>query len=100
MGIYGVMAYSVTERTREIGIRMALGAQALDVLKLVVRQGLFYTLVGVVFGVAGAFAVTRVISNLLFGVGATIQRPSLAFRHSLFSSRSPPVTCRHAAPRK
>ena len=71
VGIYGVMAYSVTERTREIGIRMALGAQALDVLKLVVRQGLFYTLVGVVFGVAGAFALTRVISNLLFGVGAT-----------------------------
>ena len=71
IGIYGVIAYTATERTKEIGIRMALGAQAGDVLKLIVRQGLFLTLVGVGIGVAGAFALTRVISNLLFGVRPT-----------------------------
>jgi len=71
VGIYGVMAFAVSQRTQEIGIRMALGARALDVLKMVLRNGMFLAVIGAVIGLAGAFAITRFMSSLLFGVSPT-----------------------------
>lgn len=71
VGIFGVMNYSVTLRTREIGLRMALGAQQRDVLRLILKQGLLLTLIGIAISIAGALALTRVMSRLLFGVAAT-----------------------------
>lgn len=71
VGIYGVLSYSVTARTREMGIRLTQGAQPRDLVKLVIRQGMMLTLVGSVIGVGAAFALTRVLQRLLFGVSAT-----------------------------
>ena len=71
VGLYGVMAYSVSERSREIGIRIALGAQRRDVLKLVVAQGMTLTLIGIGIGLAAALALTRLMRSLLFEVSVT-----------------------------
>lgn len=71
VGIYGVMSYSVAQRTREIGIRMALGAQTAAVLKLALGYGMKLVLIGIAIGLIGAFALTRLMSTLLFGVTAT-----------------------------
>ena len=71
IGIYGVMAFAVTQRTQEIGIRMALGASALDVLKMVVGSGMFLAAIGVAVGLIGAFGLTRLMASLLFGVSPT-----------------------------
>ena len=71
IGIYGVMAYSVNQRTQEIGVRMALGAQRLHVLRLVFGQGLILLLIGTVIGLGGAFALTRWLQSLLFEIAPT-----------------------------
>jgi putative ABC transport system permease protein len=71
VGLYGVISFSVSQSTHEIGIRMALGAQTSDVLKLVMGQGMVLTFMGVVAGLAAAYWLTRLMSSLLFGVGAT-----------------------------
>ncbi|HTG88426.1 MAG TPA: FtsX-like permease family protein, partial [Pyrinomonadaceae bacterium] len=70
VGVYGVISYSVSRRTHEFGVRVALGAQPADVLKMVLRQGLVFAVLGVGVGLAGGFALTRLISNLLFRVSA------------------------------
>jgi len=71
LGIYGILSYSITQRTQEIGIRTALGAQQVDVLKLILGQSLKLILIGVVAGLAVAAGIIRLFSSLLFGVSPT-----------------------------
>ncbi len=71
IGVYGVLSFSVSQRTQEMGVRIALGAQRADVLRLVVRQGVTLAMIGVLVGVAGAFGITRVIASLLYNVTPT-----------------------------
>ena len=71
VGVYGLISYSVAQRTREIGIRMAIGAERGEILRLVVRDALGLAALGVVLGLAGSFALSRLLESLLFGVGAT-----------------------------
>jgi ABC-type antimicrobial peptide transport system permease subunit len=70
VGIYGVLAYSVRQRTQEIGIRMALGAQKSHVLRMIVREGMTLAVIGIGIGLTSAFGLARMIANLLFGVSA------------------------------
>ena len=71
IGLYGVLSYSVAQRVREIGIRMALGARPENLLAMIVGRGLGMTLVGVILGLAGAFVLTRLMEHLLYGISAT-----------------------------
>jgi len=85
VGIYGVMSYSVLQRTHEIGVRMALGAQRSDVLKMILRQGIVLAATGVLVGLAGSFGLTRVIATLLFDVAATDKTTFAAVAVGLFA---------------
>jgi putative ABC transport system permease protein len=71
IGIYGVMSYTVARRTKEFGVRMALGAQTIDVVKLVMRQGVIITITGILAGLIGAFIFTRFMTRMLYQIGAT-----------------------------
>ena len=99
IGIYGVMAYSVAQRRHEIGVRIALGAQKLDVLRLVVGGGMKLTAAGVLIGLGAAFALTRLLETLLFGVKPfdAVTIASVAFLLSVIALLACWVPARRAA---
>jgi len=83
IGLYGVISYSVAQRTRELGIRIALGAQRGDVLRLILRQGMAVVAAGVIFGVAASLGLTRLIASLLYGISANDPLTFLLFSVAL-----------------
>ena len=97
IGIYGLMAYSVQQRTQEIGIRMALGASAENVRKMVVAQGMGLALIGVFVGAAGALALTRLMSSLLYGVKAW--DPVVMVSAALTDGVANKASAQHSAPK-
>ena len=99
IGIYGLMAYSVEQRAQEIGIRMALGANRGDVLRLVVFQGMRLTAVGLAIGLAGAFGLTRLLGHLLFGVHSSdpVTFVTVAAALALVAALAAYLPGRHAA---
>ena len=99
VGIYGIVAYSVTERTHEIGIRLALGAQRWDVIAMVIGQGMAMTIAGTSSASPFALLLTRLMSSLLFGVSAVDPTTFIAIPCLLTRSHSPPATCPRAARR-
>jgi len=99
LGIYGVMAFDVTRRSQEIGVRMALGAARASVLGLVLKQGLALAAVGVVLGLLAALALTRLLQAQLFGVTSTDPPTFVAVALGLLASRRWPRSCRRCAQR-
>ena len=99
VGLYGVLAYTVAQRTREIGVRMALGADAGAVRRMVLRQVAIMTVIGAVVGLAGAFALGRLAQSLLFRCKGPIRWCSCWPPSRSPSSRWPPALCRRGAPR-
>lgn len=85
IGIYGVMAYTVAQRTHEIGVRVALGADVRSVTTMVLAQGARVAAIGVALGLAGSFALTRLLGGLLFGIGATDAATFAAVSLGLFA---------------
>src|SRR5258708_30544326 len=102
-GIYGLLSYSVSQRTYELGLRMALGAQQSQIVGLILRQGMKLVLIGSIIGVAAAFAFTRVLSSLLFGVSATdpviyLAAPAIIAATSLLSCLLPALRATRVSP--
>jgi ABC-type antimicrobial peptide transport system permease subunit len=105
VGLYGVLSYTVSQRSREIGMRMALGAQRSQIVRLVLRDGVPLVLVGVAIGIAGALALTRVLASMLFGIGvrdagAFIGAPLILVAVSTVAVLVPAVRAMHVDPVK
>ena len=100
VGIYGVMSYAVTQRTREIGMRMALGAQPGNVMRFVMGQGMRVVLIGAGIGLVGALALARVLRNLLFEVAPTDPATFAVVSLLLFTVAALPAGCPPAGPRR
>ena len=100
VGIYGVISFTTGQRTHEIGVRMALGAQTKDILKLVVGEGMALTLLGLVIGLVASFRLTRSLSSLLFNISPTDPITFVFISMLLTALRCWPVTSRRGAQRK